>query len=68
MLRLQPATMADAGMMLAADGFHSSADGARVGYSGGTTRVVRGPFPEPKTLVAGYWIVQAGSLDEVVDR
>jgi catechol 2,3-dioxygenase-like lactoylglutathione lyase family enzyme len=59
--------MADAGMMLAADGFHSSADGARIQYSGGATKVVRGPFPEPRTLVAGYWIVQAGSLDEVVD-
>ena len=59
--------MANAGVMLAADGFHSSSDGARVVYSSGSPRVVRGPFPEPTQLIAGYWIIQARSLDEAID-
>jgi predicted enzyme related to lactoylglutathione lyase len=59
--------MADAGVMLAADGFHSSADGARVIFSDGAPQVVRGPFPEPSQLVAGYWIIQARSLEEAID-
>jgi predicted enzyme related to lactoylglutathione lyase len=59
--------MVDAGVMLAGDGFHGSSDGARIVYSGGTPEVVRGPFPEPTQLVAGYWIIQVGSLDEAID-
>lgn len=57
----------NAGVMLAADGFHSSSDGARVIFSGGSPKVVRGPFPEPTQLIAGYWIIQARSLDEAID-
>jgi predicted enzyme related to lactoylglutathione lyase len=59
--------MVDAGVMLAADGFHASSDGARVVFSAGTPKVVRGPFPEPSQLIAGYWIIQAGSLEEAID-
>jgi catechol 2,3-dioxygenase-like lactoylglutathione lyase family enzyme len=59
--------MANAGVMLAADGFHSSADGARVVFSGGSSQVVRGPFAEPTQLIAGYWMIAASSLDEAID-
>ena len=59
--------MVNAGVMLAGDGFHSSSDGARVVFSGGSPSVVRGPFPEPTQLIAGYWIIQTGSLDEAID-
>jgi catechol 2,3-dioxygenase-like lactoylglutathione lyase family enzyme len=56
------------GLLLAADGFHASADGARIRFSEGSTTVVRGPFPEPETLIAGFWMIQAGSLEEAIER
>jgi predicted enzyme related to lactoylglutathione lyase len=58
--------LVQAGMLLAADGLHASSDGARIRYSGDETTVERGPFPEPRLLVAGYWVIQAASLDEAI--
>jgi predicted enzyme related to lactoylglutathione lyase len=60
--------LANAGMMLAADGLQPTSHGARIVFATGEPpKVMRGPFPETKHLVAGYWIIQAGSLDEVID-
>ena len=59
--------MVDAGMMLAGEGLHASADGARITYAGDATTVTRGPFAEPRQLVAGFWMIQAASLDEAID-
>jgi len=56
-----------AGMMLAGDGLQPSSKGARVRYSGGKTTVTDGPFTEAKELVAGFWLLQAKSKDEVVE-
>lgn len=56
-----------AGVMLAGEGLHASAKGARVTYGGGTTTVVDGPFAETKELIAGFWILQVSSLDEAVE-
>ncbi len=56
-----------AGVMLAADGLHPSSRGARVKFSGDKRTVVDGPFAETKELIAGYWILQCKSLDEVVE-
>ena len=59
--------LAEAGVLLAAEGFHASSDGARIRFAGGDASIVRGPFPEPQKLVAGYWVIQARSLDEAID-
>jgi hypothetical protein len=56
-----------AGIMLAADGLHSSAKGKRVRFSSGQPTVIDGPFAETKELVAGYWIWQVRSMDEAVE-
>jgi len=56
-----------AGVMLAGDGLHPSAQGARVRYSGDERTVIDGPFAEAKELVAGYWLWQVKSLDEAVE-
>ena len=56
-----------AGMMLAGDGLQPSSKGARIRYSGGKTTVTDGPFTEAKELVAGFWLIQAKSKDEVVE-
>lgn len=57
-----------AGVMLAGDGLTPSSQGARIRYDkdGGTT-VVDGPFAETKELVAGFWILQVSSREEVLE-
>jgi hypothetical protein len=36
------------------------------GTGTGRTAVIDGPFAEAKELVAGYWLVQAPSIEDVV--
>src|SRR5688572_32846742 len=56
-----------AGAMLAGDGLHPSSRGARINYDGQTPKVIDGPFAETKELIAGYWILQAKSKEEVIE-
>jgi len=56
-----------AGVMLAGEGLRDSSKGARVTYSGDKTTVIDGPFTEAKELVAGFWLLQARSQDEVIE-
>jgi hypothetical protein len=56
-----------AGVLLAADGLHPSRDGARVRYEGERRSVIDGPFAETKELIAGFWVLQVGSLEEAVE-
>jgi hypothetical protein len=55
-----------AGMMLAGEGLHPSKNAKRIEYSGKSQKVIDGPFAETKELVAGFWILQAKSWDEVM--
>jgi len=60
--------MVDAGVLLAGEGLHPSSHGARVTFHGsGRRTVARGPFPETRDLVAGFWLIQAKSLEEAVE-
>ncbi len=56
-----------AGVMVAGEGLHPSAKGARVHFDGDDRTVVDGPFTESKELIAGFWILQTRSLDEAVE-
>ena len=56
-----------AGVMLAAEGLHPSARGARVRFDGARRSVVDGPFAETKELIAGFWLWQCRSLDEAIE-
>ena len=56
-----------AGVMLAGEGLHPSAKGARVRFSGNKRTVIDGPFTEAKELVAGFWLWQVKSLDEAIE-
>ena len=56
-----------AGVLLALDGLHPSAKGARVTSSQGRKTVTDGPFTEAKELIGGYWIIQAKSKEEAVE-
>jgi hypothetical protein len=60
--------LAKDGVLLAGEGLHASSKGARLRFDGGRTTVTDGPFAETKELVAGFWIVQGKSKEEVVER
>jgi hypothetical protein len=55
-----------AGVILAADGLHTSAKGKRVKFSGTSRVVTDGPFAETKELLAGYWVWKVKSMDDAV--
>jgi|SRR5581483_4190940 len=57
-----------AGVMLAGEGLKDSSHGARITFKGGKATVTDGPFAETKELIAGFWIVQCKSKEEVVER
>ncbi len=60
--------LADGGVMLAGEGLHPTAKGARVRFDGkGKTSVIDGPFAETKELVAGFWLWKCKSLDEAIE-
>ena len=60
--------LAQAGVLLAADGLQPSSKGARVKFHGrGKTTVTDGPFAETKELVAGFWLWQVRSKEEAIE-
>jgi hypothetical protein len=54
-----------AGMMEAGEGLHPTSKGARIRYGSGEG-VTRGPFALSNDLVAGFWLINAKSLDEAI--
>jgi hypothetical protein len=54
------------GKMKSGAGLHASARGARVSFRNGKPSVLDGPFAEAKELIAGYSIIEADSLEEVI--
>lgn len=60
--------LAKDGVLLAAEGLRPSSKGTRLRYDGGRTTVTDGPFTETKELVAGFWIVQGKTHEEIVER
>ena len=59
--------LTEAGVLVDLAGLLPSATGRRVRFSGGDRTVLDGPFPKPKELIAGYWILQVASMDEAVE-
>ena len=59
--------LAKAGVLLDADGLRPTSEGVRIQYSGAKRTVVDGPFAESKELIAGFWLIQAKSLDEAIE-
>lgn len=57
----------DAGILLAAEGLHSSARGTRLEFLKDKQNVVEGPFAETKELIAGFWIIQVKSREEALE-
>ncbi|MEO7224011.1 MAG: YciI family protein [Devosia sp.] len=61
------AKLVERGVMSSGAGLLPSSKGARVSFSGGKPTVIDGPFTEAKELVAGFSVVNAGSLAEVIE-
>ncbi len=59
--------LAKAGIMLAGEGLHPTSKGAKVRFSGTKRTVIDGPFTETKELIAGFWILQVKSKEEVIE-
>ncbi|MCH9828915.1 MAG: YciI family protein [Gammaproteobacteria bacterium] len=57
----------DAGVLLALDGLHPPAVGARVSFSGGKPVITDGPFPELKEVLGGYWMIRVNSRAEAIE-
>jgi hypothetical protein len=56
-----------AGVMLAGEGLHPTSKGAKVRFSGTKRTVVDGPFTEAKEIIAGFWILQTKTKEEVIE-
>ena len=56
----------NAGVMRAADGLKPSSQGKRIAFDGPGRKVINGPFPETRELVAGFWLWEVKDMDEAV--
>jgi hypothetical protein len=61
------AELANAGVLLAAEGLHPSSKGAQITFVSGKPTVADGPFSETKELVGGFWLIQVRSKDEAIE-
>jgi hypothetical protein len=56
------------GVILDAGGLEPTSRSARIRFAGGKPTVIDGPFAETKELVAGFWMLQGKSKEEIVER
>lgn len=59
--------LAKAGILLDAAGLQPSSKGTRITFGGEKPAMTDGPFAETKELVAGFWILQARSKEEITE-
>jgi len=59
--------MVNAGVMLAGEGLHPSAKGARIRFGGGKAVVSDGPFPLTNDTIAGFWLIKVKSKEEAIE-
>jgi hypothetical protein len=53
--------------ILGGDGLHPTSKGAKVKFTKGQPKVLDGPFAETKEVVAGYTMLEAPSLEAVLE-
>lgn len=57
----------EAGVLVAAEGLKSTAEGFRVQYEGNERVLVDGPFTESKEIVAGFTMIDVPSRKQAID-
>jgi hypothetical protein len=55
-----------AGVLLALEGLHPPAMGARISFADGKPKVTDGPFAEAAEVVGGFWMIQVKSKEEAI--
>ena len=58
--------LAEAGVLVFADGLQPSSAGRRVAFDGQSRTVSEGPFGLADDLVAGFWLWEVNDIDEAV--
>jgi hypothetical protein len=58
--------LVNAGMMEAGEGLHPTSKGARIRYADGKSSATNGPFALSGDLIAGFWLINAKSLDDAI--
>ncbi|MBC7491326.1 MAG: YciI family protein [Novosphingobium sp.] len=58
--------LAEAGVLVFADGLQPSSAGRRVAFDGQSRTVSEGPFGPADDLVAGFWLWEVNDIDEAV--
>ncbi len=59
--------LSNAGIMVSAFGLLPSSEGKRIRFKGDKRVITDGPFSDPESLVAGFWIWDVRSIDEALD-
>ncbi len=59
--------LAKAGALIALDGLHPATEAIRVSFHAGRPNAAKGPFPQARDVLGGYWIIDVKSRDEAVD-
>lgn len=59
--------MTEKGVLLAADGVHPTAKGARLKFEGGKRTITDGPYAETKELIAGFALIRTDSKEEAIE-
>lgn len=57
--------LVEAGVMLDGQGLHPTSRSARIDYTADNATITDGPFAESKEVVAGFWVLQGKSIDEI---
>jgi hypothetical protein len=57
----------NAGVLVAGEGLHPSAKGARIKFSGGKPKITDGPFSEAKELIAGFTMIEVKSREDAIE-
>jgi hypothetical protein len=55
-----------AGVMIDGNGLLPSSEGYKILTADGETTIIDGPFAETKELIAGYWVIQAKSMEDAI--
>jgi hypothetical protein len=59
--------LAQAGALIAGDGLHPPAYGARVRFQEGKAEVAPGSLPQSNGILGGYWMIRAESLQDALE-